>query len=170
MPPRGLRGALLILHVSSTLGKFISPSLSYIICVGFITAPHKQSHWALCLFVHILHNLYSKEERKNPSSFRCHRPFSLYLWGFDHFLLYSGSTQGIFFTSQSLHGPDLTENHVWEQQDFIGIWSLSLLLFPPAFISLPKPSSQIMQQSNSSRTKSHTNTCPWGSNRKCSKS
>lgn len=86
--------------------------------------------------------------------------------GFDPFLLYSGSTQGIFFTYQSLHGPDLTENHVWEWQDFIGIQSLPLLLFPPAFISLLKPSFPLMQQSNSSRAKSHTNTCPWGKQQK----
>lgn len=118
--------------VALCLGKFISPSLSYIICVGFIAAPHKQSHWALCLFVRILHNLFSKDERKNPSSFSCHRPFSLHLWVFDYFLLYSGSTQGIFFAYQSLHGPHLTENRVWEWQNFTGIRRLSLLFFPPA--------------------------------------
>lgn len=141
MPPRSLRVASFILSVAPTKG-----ALVLYLGSSFLLLCHTLSVWVLlllltglfvCLFTP-LQFILLRMKGKTPVPSANTGPFPLYIWAFNHFFLYSQSIQGVFFTYQNSHGPDLTENCVREWRDFLGVQSLSLLLFPPALISPPQ--------------------------------
>lgn len=121
-------------------GRYCSGSVHPLLC-------HALSVWVYCFSSNSLIGLFAcshppqfvllRMRGKTPAPSANTGSFSLALWGFNRPSLHPWR-QGVLFTYQSSHSPDLTENRVCDWQDFVGMSSLFRLLFPPAFTCPPQ--------------------------------